>query len=243
MAQKLPYTGLAQHYSQGRQGYPDEVIASIVAGLPPNPLILDVGCGTGIGTRQLVSAGATAIGSDIDPELLQAALTTSPAAAYCVAYTEKLPFSDAVFDAITAFGAFHWFMNDESMSEIRRVLKPKGLVAVINKGDTPDGPIAKSRTILATYHHGSYHSKKENYDPVAFLTKHGLTATLQEVDTRELYTRPQFLSTVMSMAPWNHVPEDSRHDAKHDILGLFDELATDGTLVRETRVNLVLGRV
>jgi ubiquinone/menaquinone biosynthesis C-methylase UbiE len=46
----------AEGYERARPNYPDELIAQIAA-VSRGPKMLDVGCGTGIATRQLQAAG------------------------------------------------------------------------------------------------------------------------------------------------------------------------------------------
>jgi len=68
---------------------------------------LDVGCGTGIITRQLAVRRASLTGTDIDSRMLeQAKQHLGKQIDYLVAPTEKLPLPDTSFDAVTAFSAF-----------------------------------------------------------------------------------------------------------------------------------------
>lgn len=43
----------------------------------------------------------------------------------------KLPFEDETFDVVTIAQAFHWFADEEALTEIARVLKRKGFVSMI----------------------------------------------------------------------------------------------------------------
>ncbi len=60
-------------YEKGRSGYPKEVFVYLKSLIKvKRPLVLDLGCGTGIATRQLTRIG-TVIGADPDPIMLRAA--------------------------------------------------------------------------------------------------------------------------------------------------------------------------
>src|SRR5919109_1450987 len=57
-----------QRYDQARPGYPDALVARIVAG-SPGPEVLDVGCGTGIAARQFQAAGCAVLGVGPDARM------------------------------------------------------------------------------------------------------------------------------------------------------------------------------
>src|SRR5487761_1362591 len=55
----------AERYDRARPGYPDAMVAAVVAA-SPGPDVLDVGIGTGIAARQFQAAGCRVLG--VDPE-------------------------------------------------------------------------------------------------------------------------------------------------------------------------------
>lgn len=124
-------------YAEARQAFPAEVFDHLWSKVAvDSPCVLDLGCGTGIGTRQLAEReGAVIFGCDADKMMIEEAQQTSPTLSYFVTPASKLPFDTDSFDMITAFSAFHWFRDGKSLAEIQRVLKPGGLFAAINKND------------------------------------------------------------------------------------------------------------
>ncbi|MDP3741089.1 MAG: class I SAM-dependent methyltransferase, partial [bacterium] len=129
------FGGMVKNYEKGRRNYPGQVFKFLKSLIKvKKPLILDVGCGTGIATRQLAKFG-TVIGADPDPIMLSAARKhrTPAVKKYVVAKADKLPFKSNTFDVVTAFSAFHWFADKKSVSEIKRVLKPHGIFFVAGK--------------------------------------------------------------------------------------------------------------
>jgi ubiquinone/menaquinone biosynthesis C-methylase UbiE len=100
-----------------------------------SPIIIDVGCGTGIATQQLTYIVAWIFGCDIDEKAIEVAKAEDRLGSviYKVADTCNLPFEDNYAHAITAFNALHCFKDVVSMSEIKRVLKPNGIFFVVNK--------------------------------------------------------------------------------------------------------------
>src|SRR3989344_349901 len=128
---------LIKDYAQARQGYVPEIFDYLKQFVSSKSLVLDLGCGTGISTRQLVDAGFRVVGSDIDKAMVnEAKKFNSYNIDYFVAPSQALPFKEGNFSTATAFGAFHWFADDKSISEIKRVLKRGGYFFVVNKTDT-----------------------------------------------------------------------------------------------------------
>lgn len=97
--------------------------------------ILDLACGQGFFAREFAKAGASVVGADISPELIEAAKKQGGGVAYHVAPATKLTFAkEDEFDAVVCVLALQ---NIEDLGavveEVRRVLKPEGkLVMVIN---------------------------------------------------------------------------------------------------------------
>jgi SAM-dependent methyltransferase len=58
----------AERYDRARPRYPDELVRRIVAGSPGREF-LDVGCGTGIASRQFAAAGCNVLGVDVDARM------------------------------------------------------------------------------------------------------------------------------------------------------------------------------
>ena len=88
-----------KQYEKVRRPYPIEVFRFFKSLLKTKkPLILDIGCGTGISTRQLAKIG-TVIGCDPDLKMLKAAKKDKSAGVkkYVVGLAEKLPFAEKFF--------------------------------------------------------------------------------------------------------------------------------------------------
>lgn len=107
--------------------------------------ILDVACGTGDMSIQLLKKGCQVTGVDLSEEMLAIARQKTDSAGFQLssfdfqlADAEQLPFPDASFDAVTcAFGIRNFVNLDRGLSEMVRVLKPGGTVAILELA-TPD---------------------------------------------------------------------------------------------------------
>ncbi|XP_033921427.1 putative methyltransferase DDB_G0268948 [Melopsittacus undulatus] len=95
-------------------------------------LVLDVGCGSGQGTRFLAEHFKKVVGMDISKAQIQEAKEglSMPNVSYLVCPAEELPFKDASVDLLTSFTAAHWFDTDGFMREVQRVVRPGGCVAI-----------------------------------------------------------------------------------------------------------------
>jgi SAM-dependent methyltransferase len=92
--------------------------------------VLDLGCGKGRFAASLRSAGALVVGLDLSAAMLSEA----HGLARVRASARRLPFGDRSFDAVVAVEAFEHFASiDDVVTEIARVLRPGGRLAVIDK--------------------------------------------------------------------------------------------------------------
>jgi SAM-dependent methyltransferase len=100
------------------------------AGVKPGVRLLDVACGTGVGSAQAAALGARVTGVDFSPEMIAEAEKRHPQIAFHTADAEQLPFADASFDAVVAnFGIHHVERPQRAIAQARRVLAPGGIFA------------------------------------------------------------------------------------------------------------------
>ena len=111
-------------------------------GIERGQRVLDVACGTGNTAIPAARAGADVTGVDIAPNLLEQARTRAASEGLSIRFeegdAESLPYPDAAFDAvITMFGAMFAPRPERTASELVRVCKPGGRIAMANW--TPEG--------------------------------------------------------------------------------------------------------
>ena len=103
----------------------------------PDALVLDVACGTGDLSQELQqNARAKIIGTDFCRPMLAVAAEKNQKNQTSIPYIEgdalALPFADESFDAVTiAFGLRNLANWKDGLIELRRVLKPRGKLAVL----------------------------------------------------------------------------------------------------------------
>lgn len=99
--------------------------------------VLDVGCGTGTQVVKLRAAGLCAVGIDISPAMLRRgrAKKSGGASSLVLGDALRLPFPDHVFDGLVFSFALHEKPHPQRLAmlaEGRRVLKPGGIVVVLD---------------------------------------------------------------------------------------------------------------
>lgn len=94
--------------------------------------VLDVCCGTGDSTFALRQAGIAATGIDFAGNMLSRATAKSQGTLFMRGDAQRLPFKDATFDGATiAFGLRNLEDRERGLAELARVVRPGGLVAVL----------------------------------------------------------------------------------------------------------------
>jgi SAM-dependent methyltransferase len=120
---------IAETYAARRDpgGSDAALVGDLLDRCPPDPLVLDVGCGDG--ARTLANLPAGSLGLDISRRNLELAAGTVPAAQLLQADMSAIPVAASAVDAITAYHAvFHVPRADHPAvyAEFARVLAPGG---------------------------------------------------------------------------------------------------------------------
>ncbi|MFI0975487.1 class I SAM-dependent methyltransferase [Streptomyces sp. NPDC021093] len=144
----------ADRYDRSRPRYP-QALVDRVAGLSVAeegsrdvPVVLDVGCGTGIAARQFEAAGCRVLG--VDPDARMAELARHRGLAVEAATFETWDPAGREFDAVVSGQAWHWVDPVAGAAKAARVLRPGGPLSLFWNGGTPDAELA--RAFVAVYH-------------------------------------------------------------------------------------------
>jgi trans-aconitate methyltransferase len=88
--------------------------------------VLDLGCGPGELTGKIAAAGATAVGLDASPAMIDAARRLAPGLTFVVGDGQGLPFVSE-FDAVFSNAALHWMPRASDVAAgVARALRPGG---------------------------------------------------------------------------------------------------------------------
>jgi 2-polyprenyl-3-methyl-5-hydroxy-6-metoxy-1,4-benzoquinol methylase len=105
-------------------------VEMLMADLRPNMEVLELGCGSGFFTRELVKSCSCVNAIDISPDLLDLAKLSLPNSnvTFKVENAYEMSFDDNSFDAVVGISVLHHLDIDKGLSEIFRVLKPGGFI-------------------------------------------------------------------------------------------------------------------
>jgi SAM-dependent methyltransferase len=118
--------------------YAHEVITAMYQRLDVGPgvRLLDVACGAGLAVRHAAAMGATVAGIDAAVALVDLARARTPAADLRVGSMFELPWPDRWADAVVSVNGI-WGGCQGALTEIHRVVRPGGLVAISFWGSGP----------------------------------------------------------------------------------------------------------
>jgi len=108
------------------------------ASVGPGARVLDVATGPGYVAAAAAERGASVVGVDLAPSMLDMARDLHPGLDFREADAQSLPFEDASFDAVLGnFVIVHLGRPEQAAAEFARVLRPGGKVA-LTTWDLPD---------------------------------------------------------------------------------------------------------
>ena len=126
------FTDGVEAYERGRPSYPPDAVAAITATLElaPGRTLLELGAGTGKLTRLLTPSGARILAVEPVEAMRSKLRETVPGVELVDGTAEGIGLPNSSVDAVVIAQAFHWFDAIRALSEIHRVLRPGGRVAL-----------------------------------------------------------------------------------------------------------------
>jgi len=128
---------IATDYNRHRPGYPVELVdyACKIAGLKSGDNVLELGCGSGQLTRDLVDRGFNV--TALEPGMQLIALAEQNVKELGAAEFVNEKFEDAklpktYYKAVFSASAFHWIDPDISWQKVAKLLIPGGVLALIS---------------------------------------------------------------------------------------------------------------
>jgi ubiquinone/menaquinone biosynthesis C-methylase UbiE len=128
------------------QGADLGMLREMAAALPKRPVVLDLGCGAGHASFAVAPVAESVTAFDLSPEMLAVVAGAAQERGLQNISTQQgnaasLPFADASFCmVVTRFSAHHWLDVPAALREVKRVLKPKGVLVIIDI-TSPEAPL------------------------------------------------------------------------------------------------------
>lgn len=122
------FDAMADDYDQSRPGYPDELVRRLE---PPGDVV-EVGCGSGQLTADLLRRGHRVVAMDPGAQLLALARRRCPQARFVLGRFEDADLEPAAFDLVAAATSFHWVRPDVAYDKAASLLRPGGRLALLS---------------------------------------------------------------------------------------------------------------
>ena len=117
----------AADYAKFRPRYPKELFRGLASIAPSNELAWDCATGSGQAAVELAEVFDRVIATDASEKQIANA-ERNPRVEYRVATAEASGLEEKVIDLVTVAQGLHWFELDRFYAEVRRVLKPGGVL-------------------------------------------------------------------------------------------------------------------
>jgi SAM-dependent methyltransferase len=119
-------------YDELRPEYAPEAVAWVAerGGIVPGSSVVDLAAGTGRLSGRFVQLGVDVVAVEPAANMRAVLEDRFPTVRAIVARAESMPFDDEAIDLVVVGNAFHHFERDAAMTEIHRVLRPGGALAV-----------------------------------------------------------------------------------------------------------------
>ncbi|WP_409462202.1 class I SAM-dependent methyltransferase [Amycolatopsis sp. GA6-003] len=135
------FGGQASAYARHRPDYPRAALEWGMSGANrPVREVLDLAAGTGKLTEGLAGLGRSVTAVEPDPGMLAELTRRLPGVRALPGRAEDIPLPDESADAVFVGQALHWFDLAPAFAQIRRVLRPGGVVAALWNHDDESVP-------------------------------------------------------------------------------------------------------
>lgn len=213
-----------ENYLQFRPDYPAELFSYLANLTPQHDLVWDCGTGNGQAARALAKYFKKVIATDLNQTQLDVAEKKENIEYRCFP-AEKTDIEIASVDLITVAQALHWFQFDAFYQEVKRVLKPNGMLAVwcYSLGKlTPALDLVIKKLYLEILG-DEYWPKERRYIDEAYQT---IPFPFQKMTTPEFYIEKpmNFMQLVGYLNTWSALKEYQNRNQKNPLDMVYEEL-------------------
>ncbi len=129
-ARARSFGSVAQTYDRARASCPQEAVEWVLERVRTGDGTRALGLGAGTGRLSAVLLGMGVEVVAVEPDDAMRALV--PAGAQALAGTaEQVPLPDGSVDAVLVGQAWHWFDREQALAQVRRVLRPGGVLGLL----------------------------------------------------------------------------------------------------------------
>jgi SAM-dependent methyltransferase len=241
------FSDRVEQYARYRPRYPNALLDFLLSKIPLPATVADIGSGTGILSDQLLQVGYQVMAVEPNKPMREVAehrLSGNQAFRSVDGSAEDTGLPSLTVDAVTCAQSFHWFDRAKCRIEFDRILRPKGLVALIWNDRARRDPLMEQYDELLTRFLPEYpdfsHRRVSMEDIQAFFS----TGSFQlfTFPNYQSLTREEFLGGLVSSS---YVPlsgEPGHKELLEACNVLFDRFAANGSIRFLYETQLYLGR-
>ncbi len=213
------FSAAAPDYARFRPRYPASLFDYLASLVTDRDLAWDCATGTGQAVAPLVARFRHVVASDVSfAQVTQA--NRPPGVTFFVARAERVPLRDDCVSLVTVGQALHWFDRAAFFAEVRRILRPDGILSAWTYNlCTVDGDVDSVvnvfyRDILRPYWPPERSLVEDSYDAIAFPFASTAVVTMQ---MSAHWTVEELLSY---LGTWSAVKRyrDARHEDPVDCI-------------------------
>ena len=220
------FSAQSGQYAQYRPKYPDEMYAYLASVAPARSLVWDCGTGNGQAAVGLAQYFDRVYATDASAEQIARAYS-HPNVEYHVENAERVSLESGSVDLVTVAQAVHWFNFDNFYTEVRRVLKLNGVLAVWTYG-LPEISSHIDKVLAGFYSEtlsGFWPERiryiEENYRTLPF--------PFEEIEppSFKMETRWTLGQLAGFLDSWSATQNYRKQNGKHPLAGIWNELLRD----------------
>jgi SAM-dependent methyltransferase len=237
---ELSFDSVADEYEQTRPTYPPALLDALP--LDPDAAVLDLGAGTGKLTRVLAARYRDVTAVEPLAKMRAVLERVVPGVTALPGSAERIPLDDGSVDGVFAAQAFHWFDQRVALPEIARVLRPRGVFAIVwNQGDDdlPDPRPAEFVREVKVLHDAAMRRWEDEPEWEDVLRDCGL---FEDVHDRSFVTHDHVLDRPGILDNLRSVSWIASRDDREDVVARLGALLPEATYAIPNRANLIWAR-
>ena len=148
------FSGFAELYDANRPS-PPAALGPLLAAYAnaARPVVVDLGAGTGLSSRWASGWAASVVGIEPNDEMRAVAQSRPiPGVEYRAGRADRSGLEDSSTDVVQVVQAMHWMEPEPTLAEVGRILRPGGVLAVIDCDWPPVAGVARAEKAWADLH-------------------------------------------------------------------------------------------
>lgn len=232
------FSGRAKLYALARPSYAQGAVDLIRGSVPQEGVIADIGAGTGIFTRQLLSAGYRVYA--VEPNADMRGMLSDCGAEVVCAPAEATGLPDKSVDLVTAAQAFHWFDKEKFRAECRRILCGGGKVLLLWNSEDSSSPLKCGMNEISRRYNEKFKIRPEFHETVSGFFEEYTEYTFPN---DLVFDREHFIANRLSRSHAPRQGEDNYEPFRAALSELFDRYQHDGKITVPNTTRCYFGTV